>query len=211
MAIVHNIHETVKIRIVSTCILLSAETMHAVLNFFLLQNCVKMEYPSDVARSESNVAEPASEPGSPQGSPQGAQAFPDEVYRHMRAALEQAEFALADGEVPVGCIFVRDGRVISCGYNLTNKLKNGTMHAEVVSINRIIQKSELDISIIRECDLYVTCEPCIMVNILCCHCYLFVNTVLFTVCCSFVCGGSATCVFRLSQRQIRWQRQYFKY
>ena len=90
--------------------------------------------------------------------------YPEYVTRNMQAALQQAERALEQGEVPVGCVFVHNGEVISSGYNLTTELKNGTMHAEIVSINKIIKEAVHDVSILRESDLYVTCEPCIMVR-----------------------------------------------
>ena len=42
--------------------------------------------------------------------------------RFMRCALQEASNSFLDGEVPVGCVFVRDGRVIAKGHNLTNIL-----------------------------------------------------------------------------------------
>lgn len=93
----------------------------------------------------------------------GGVARRDSISKFMLAALHQAELALECGEVPVGCVFVHNGSVISTGFNLTNELKNGTMHAEVVSINKITKEKKFPVSILRECDLYVTCEPCIMV------------------------------------------------
>jgi tRNA-specific adenosine deaminase 2 len=87
---------------------------------------------------------------------------PTDVERFMRAALAQAEDALGVYEVPVGCVFVHNGEIVSSGFNLTNKLKNGTMHAEICSINKIIKEKKYPVSILKECDLYVTCEPCIM-------------------------------------------------
>ena len=83
--------------------------------------------------------------------------------RFMRAALQQAESALTHGEVPVGCVFVtEDDRVISQGFNLTNQTRNGTRHAEVVAMDKLIFEMKEDPRIMEQCTLYVTCEPCIM-------------------------------------------------
>ncbi|CAM9161059.1 unnamed protein product, partial [Laminaria digitata] len=75
----------------------------------------------------------------------------------------QAEIALGEGEVPVGCVIVHTltGRVVSYGHNETNKTFNATRHAELVAIDNALL-SEADRSILRECQLFVTCEPCIM-------------------------------------------------
>lgn len=79
----------------------------------------------------------------------------------MSEAIRQAQRALNSGEVPVGCVFVRDGKVIGEGYNRTNELKSGTMHAEVVCIEDILLQTS-NFAATRNCDVYVTCEPCIM-------------------------------------------------
>ncbi|KAK4493812.1 hypothetical protein PRZ48_014997 [Zasmidium cellare] len=80
--------------------------------------------------------------------------------RFMRKAIEMAEFALASDETPVGCVFVHEGEVIGRGINGTNASLNGTRHAEFVALAEIIAHHPQ--SIIRETDLYVTVEPCIM-------------------------------------------------
>ncbi|EOD43836.1 tRNA-specific adenosine deaminase subunit tad2 [Neofusicoccum parvum] len=80
--------------------------------------------------------------------------------RFMREALRMAELALATDETPVGCVFVRDGRVIGRGMNDTNRSLNGTRHAEFVAISQILAQHPA--SILRETDLYVTVEPCVM-------------------------------------------------
>ncbi|KAJ1399659.1 tRNA specific adenosine deaminase [Ochromonadaceae sp. CCMP2298] len=67
----------------------------------------------------------------------------------MRLALKEAESALESGEVPVGCVIIdARGEVLSTGFNKTNHFRNGTRHAELVAMDKLI--------------LYVTCEPCIM-------------------------------------------------
>ena len=44
----------------------------------------------------------------------------------MRAALDQAQLALEAGEIPVGCVLVNDGKILTSGYNKTNETRNGT-------------------------------------------------------------------------------------
>ncbi|GAB4817081.1 hypothetical protein N2152v2_004127 [Parachlorella kessleri] len=56
------------------------------------------------------------------------------------------------------------GRIVSAGSNKTNETRNGTRHAEFVAIDRLLQQHGGDVAAANfpECDLYVTCEPCIM-------------------------------------------------
>jgi tRNA-specific adenosine deaminase 2 len=79
----------------------------------------------------------------------------------MRAALDQAEQALSSGEVPVGCVFVDNStdQVVASGFNKTNDSRNGTRHAELVAMDKLVFCPGVDLS---NCTLYVTCEPCIM-------------------------------------------------
>lgn len=78
----------------------------------------------------------------------------------MTLALGQAEKALDSAEVPVGCVLVHDGKVIGAGHNFTNNSHNGTRHAELCAIDRIL--TEFPPGIFSSTDLYVTVEPCIM-------------------------------------------------
>ncbi|PVH86316.1 cytidine deaminase-like protein [Cadophora sp. DSE1049] len=88
----------------------------------------------------------------------------------MREALAMAEVALQTSETPVGCVFVHDGVIIGRGMNATNRTYNGTRHAEFIGINEILTtpqtsdpgKMMYGPEILKECDLYVTVEPCIM-------------------------------------------------
>ncbi|KAF8628800.1 hypothetical protein AX15_003715 [Amanita polypyramis BW_CC] len=86
----------------------------------------------------------------------------------MRKALDMAEEALAANEVPVGCVFVRDGNVVAKARNRTNELRNGTRHAELEAIDEILandNSSSFSSSArypLSETTLYVTVEPCIM-------------------------------------------------
>lgn len=83
---------------------------------------------------------------------------PDEIY--MRDALELAKQAREEGEVPIGAIIVCKGRVIGKGYNLTEKLKDITAHAEMQAITAA--SNYLGGKYLHECTLYVTIEPCVM-------------------------------------------------
>jgi len=84
----------------------------------------------------------------------------------MKEAMGMAEEALAAGEVPVGCVFVRDERVIVRARNRTNELRNATRHAELEAIDFILANKELtpepSTYPLSTTTLYVTVEPCIM-------------------------------------------------
>ncbi|KAJ9537949.1 hypothetical protein OSB04_030682 [Centaurea solstitialis] len=92
-----------------------------------------------------------------------------EIVAFMKLALEQAKIAFDSLEVPVGCVIVMDGKVISCGRNRTNETRNATRHAETDAIDVLLEQwkeKELTKAQVAEmfskCYLYVTCEPCIM-------------------------------------------------
>jgi tRNA(adenine34) deaminase len=78
----------------------------------------------------------------------------------MDLALEQARAAQAAGEVPVGCVIVRDGRVIAGAGNRTLADRDPTAHAEVLAIRAAA--ATLGSERLTDCDLYVTLEPCAM-------------------------------------------------
>ena len=95
--------------------------------------------------------------------------------RWMREALREAEIAAGAGEVPVGAIVVRDGRIIGRGHNQVEQLQDATAHAEVLAIGAASGAGgewRLD-----GATLYVTLEPCTM----CCGAVLLsrVPTVVF--------------------------------
>ena len=83
----------------------------------------------------------------------------------MRRALDLAEAAVEEGEVPVGCVFVSpEGVEVASGANETNETMCATRHAELVAIDGALARAAernrpVDWS---KCELYVTCEPCIM-------------------------------------------------
>ena len=81
---------------------------------------------------------------------------------HMRMALEQARYALRVGEVPVGCVFVREGVIVATGHNKTNVTCNATRHAELVAYDKSFVASGQNPKVLENSTLYVTVEPCIM-------------------------------------------------
>ena len=78
----------------------------------------------------------------------------------MRLALEQAKIAASEGEVPVGTVIVRDGKVIATGRNSREKTLQADGHAEMVAIRNACEK--LGTPFLDGCDIYVTLEPCPM-------------------------------------------------
>ena len=78
----------------------------------------------------------------------------------MRMALEQAEQARRLGEVPVGCVIVKDGQVIGRGYNRRETERTVLGHAELMAIRQAEQA--LGDWRLTGCTLYVTLEPCPM-------------------------------------------------
>jgi tRNA(adenine34) deaminase len=78
----------------------------------------------------------------------------------MSEAIAQARAAGAAGEVPVGCVIVRDGQVIARAHNRTLMDRDPTAHCEMLAIReaaRVLASERL-----VDCDLYVTLEPCAM-------------------------------------------------
>jgi len=78
----------------------------------------------------------------------------------MDLALDHARAAGAAGEVPVGCVIVRDGQVIAAAGNRTLIDRDPTAHAELLAI-RAAGKA-IGSERLTDCDLYVTLEPCAM-------------------------------------------------
>jgi len=78
----------------------------------------------------------------------------------MDLALAEARAAGARGEVPVGCVVVRDGVVVGRAGNRTLADHDPTAHAELVAIRQAA--AALGSERLGECDLYVTLEPCAM-------------------------------------------------
>ena len=79
---------------------------------------------------------------------------------HMGPALAEARAAAALGEVPVGAVIVRDGRIIASAGNRTRILNDPTAHAEILAIR--LAAAALGQERLTGADLYVTLEPCPM-------------------------------------------------
>ena len=80
--------------------------------------------------------------------------------KFMLKALELAHKAEALGEVPVGAVIVKDGKIIGEGYNMRETKQSALSHAEIEAINmanKTLESWRLD-----GCELYVTLEPCPM-------------------------------------------------
>jgi tRNA(adenine34) deaminase len=82
----------------------------------------------------------------------------DEYF--MRMAIKEAERAYDEGEVPVGAIVVIDGKIISRGYNMVEKLNDPTAHAEIIALTSAF--NALGSKYLPDATLYVTVEPCLM-------------------------------------------------
>jgi tRNA(adenine34) deaminase len=78
----------------------------------------------------------------------------------MELALNEARKAESLGEVPIGCVIVRDGAVIASASNRTLADRDPTAHAEMLAIRAAAQ--QLGSERLIECDLHVTLEPCAM-------------------------------------------------
>ena len=79
---------------------------------------------------------------------------------YMRLALQQAERALAEDEVPVGAVIVHGESVIAAAYNQREQLRDPTAHAEIIAITQAA--ASLNSWRLEDCALYVTLEPCTM-------------------------------------------------
>jgi tRNA(adenine34) deaminase len=82
----------------------------------------------------------------------------DEIY--MLEALKEAEKAYNFGEVPVGCVIVKDDQIIGRGYNVREASQTVFSHAEVIAIEEACKK--LNSWRLEDCEIYVTLEPCLM-------------------------------------------------
>ncbi len=79
---------------------------------------------------------------------------------YMRKALQEAQIAAEEGEIPVGAIVVCNDKIIARAHNETEKLNDVTAHAEMIATT--MATSFLGGKYLNECTLYVTLEPCTM-------------------------------------------------
>lgn len=78
----------------------------------------------------------------------------------MSLALKEAVKARNKDEVPIGCIIVKDDKVLARAHNLKIRKKDSTRHAEVECIRKACKK--LNSYYLNDCEMYVTLEPCMM-------------------------------------------------
>lgn len=82
----------------------------------------------------------------------------DEKY--MAEALKEANYALVEGEVPIGAVVVGGGRIVARTHNLTETLSDPTAHAEMQAITAAT--NAIGGKYLKGCTIYVTVEPCPM-------------------------------------------------
>ena len=107
----------------------------------------------------------------------------------MREALALAAEAGAAGEVPVGAVVVKEGRIVGRGYNRPITSKDPSAHAEIVALREAA--AALDNYRLPGCELYVTLEPCAMCVGAMVHARL--ARVVYGAPKTGACGASSTC------------------
>ena len=80
--------------------------------------------------------------------------------KFMRAALKEALKAYKKGEVPIGAVIVREGKIVARAHNLREKRQVATAHAEILCIEKACKK--LGSWRLDDCEMFVTVEPCPM-------------------------------------------------
>lgn len=80
--------------------------------------------------------------------------------KFMYIALKNAKKAYKKAEVPVGCVIVKNSKIIASSFNKIEKCNNQTKHAEMIAISYASKK--LKNWRLIDCDMYVTLEPCDM-------------------------------------------------
>ncbi len=83
-----------------------------------------------------------------------------EDEKYMKQAIKLAQKAYDNGDVPIGCVIVHEGKVIARGYNRRNKDGQVLAHAELMAIRKA--SKVLGDWRLEECTMYVTLEPCQM-------------------------------------------------
>ncbi|MGB0930771.1 MAG: nucleoside deaminase [Chitinophagales bacterium] len=82
----------------------------------------------------------------------------DEYF--MRIALQQAQFAFEEDEIPIGAVIVAQNTIIAKAFNQVERLQDVTAHAEILAITAA--SNYLGSKYLKDCTLYVTLEPCPM-------------------------------------------------
>ena len=84
----------------------------------------------------------------------------EKEIKFMKEALKEACKAKLIDEVPIGCVIVKDDKIIARGHNQRETNQDPTGHAEIIAIKKASKK--LNSWRLEGCDIYVTLEPCIM-------------------------------------------------
>ena len=82
------------------------------------------------------------------------------MEKYMNIAIKQAQKAAKSGEIPVGAVIVKNGKIISKAYNKKELKKDCTKHAEIIAIQKASKK--LKNWRLIDCEMYITMEPCMM-------------------------------------------------
>lgn len=83
----------------------------------------------------------------------------EEYKTYMRLALEEAQTAFSQGEVPVGAVLVKNGAIVARAHNECEQSGDSTAHAELLCLRRAMETLGPRLT---GCTLYVTLEPCAM-------------------------------------------------
>ena len=84
----------------------------------------------------------------------------NQINSFIQNSIAQARIAVENGEVPIGAVIVKDGKIIASSYNLVETNRDPTAHAEILAIRLACEI--LNSPRLIGCDLYVTLEPCAM-------------------------------------------------
>ena len=84
----------------------------------------------------------------------------EKEIRFMKEAIKEAKKAELIDEVPIGCVIVKDDRIVARGHNVRETKKTPLGHAEIIAIDKASKK--LGAWRLQDCDIYITLEPCIM-------------------------------------------------
>lgn len=82
-----------------------------------------------------------------------------DIY-YMNIALNEAKKAAKNGDIPIGCVIVKDNKIVSKAFNKREKNKNVINHAEIIAIKKACRK--LKTWHLNNCIAYITMEPCMM-------------------------------------------------
>lgn len=80
--------------------------------------------------------------------------------QYMKIALKEAQKAFKKGEIPIGCVIVKNNKIIAMAHNLKERKKSVLKHAELIAITKASKK--LKNWRLLDCEMYITMQPCSM-------------------------------------------------